>query len=117
MSIEFRTIALCRHDYARLKVISHDTYCRWLESKGHEKTFENGKQTRFQYSDPRGIRWMDTDLYFTISKTELDLRELINAEVARTWAIWMPGDVEENLEIAIAELEALEECNAEQDES
>ena len=109
MTIEFRTIALCRHDYARLKAIAPDTYCRWLASQGQSLVGGNDRSTVYDYVDPTGENWGDRDFFFIVWKTSnTEQNEVINADVAKMLAIWNPGDVAENLETAIAELEALE---------
>ena len=108
MASDFRTLSLCRHDNARLRPISSDTYCRWLASKGYEKMHETQKVTWYDYVDPRGGEWEHEDLFFMVNKTKIPGHELINAEIVQLWAQWVPGKPEENLEIAIAELEALE---------
>lgn len=116
---EYRTIQLCRHDYARLKCIGHETICHWLgKARGYPCAVDNDTKAVYDYWDPRGDKWNDRDLFFVVVKREsASDYEFQKGEVVRLWAIWSPGDMAENVEQVLDELEKLQKGKQMSDKS
>ena len=100
---------LCRHDKARLNPISRETYCRWIEDMGYPPLDVASDRKCYGHVSPNSDEWNSRDLFFTVFFTPDDDHDyFMNCEVVRLWGLEGPGLFGENVETALAELEALE---------
>ena len=99
------SIQLSNLDRDRLLLIDFDTYCEWLEGKGHLLISESATKTIYGYIPPPGGEWFQDALLIVHND---GLGCIKNSEVVRLWSMWAPGDTTENIETAIKELEKLQ---------